>query len=136
MMLEWYSSRGFVRDGIPVGEISPFGDGDGEKLSPRAGTGAGNGGYILNGDANVPTIPDGDSPVAISIRDAQVEQLTVVHACPTKRKYREQHPCFLHVGKAWALRRPLTPGRCCSAPDAGIQSGPWPGNLHAMPTFL
>jgi hypothetical protein len=52
--------------GYPSGEISPFGDGDGEKLSPRAGTGAGNGGYILNGDANVPTIPDGDSPVAIS----------------------------------------------------------------------
>jgi hypothetical protein len=65
-MLEWYSSRGFFKGGIPLGEISPFGDGDGGKLSPRAGTGIGNGWYILNGDANVLTIPDGDSPVAIS----------------------------------------------------------------------
>jgi hypothetical protein len=88
MMLEWYSSRGFVRDGIPVGEISPFGDGDGEKLSPRAGTGAGNGGYILNGDANVPTIPDGDSPVAISTSNPSTRYCARTRYCSKQLELR------------------------------------------------
>jgi hypothetical protein len=41
MMLEWYSSRGFVRDGIPVGgDIPVRGRGRGKTI-PASGDGGG-----------------------------------------------------------------------------------------------
>ena len=64
-----------------------------------------------------------------------VEQLTVGHV---PEKDAGSNPCFLHVGKAWALRRPGLLVAAAALLRTGIQSGPWPGNLQlqAMPTYL
>jgi hypothetical protein len=53
--------------GDPHGDLSPRGDGDGKKLSPRVLTGTGTGNFSPRGDGDGGSIPDGDFPVAIPI---------------------------------------------------------------------
>jgi hypothetical protein len=51
--------------GDPHGDLSPRGDGDGKKLSPRVLTGTGTGNFSPRGDGDGGSIPHGDFPVAI-----------------------------------------------------------------------
>jgi hypothetical protein len=56
-------------NGDPHGDLSPRGDGDGKKLSPRVLTGTGPGNFPPRGDGDGGSIPDGDFPVAIPTPD-------------------------------------------------------------------